>query len=168
MTPSQRAMDLVWNQHPSERHGMTVAEIADQTDVSVRSLRRAVALAKHRPDLVEKVLGGALTLRRAAKEIEEPSDGEIVDRVYFIRSDSGHIKIGSSTHPELRLAEFQIGCPHELTLLLSIPVEAGASGKRLEALIHDRFHAARHRGEWFNPTEDLLSSIETYRSENAD
>ena len=75
-------------------------------------------------------------------------------RVYFIRSDSGPIKIGASVNPEVRLQDLQNSSPEKLCLMGHIH-----GGFELERLIHEKFGAYRMHGEWFRPEEDLLSFI---------
>lgn len=75
--------------------------------------------------------------------------------IYFIQdSFSKAIKIGHGRKPEKRLAEMQIGCPGNLTLLGTVeggPVE--------EALLHDQFDPFHVRGEWFRGDDELLKMI---------
>jgi len=70
--------------------------------------------------------------------------------VYFIESDNGMVKIGSSVDPETRLRALQTGSPCVLRLLF---VEPGGSARERE--LHARFDACRRHGEWFEPDEAL-------------
>jgi len=63
-------------------------------------------------------------------------------KTYFIQADSGPVKIGISLCPESRLRDMQVGCPHRLRLLATVP------GDR-EAELHTRFASLRMNGEWF-------------------
>lgn len=149
---------------PGDCAGMTLEEVAEQTGVSVSGLRRARDVSRCRSDLVTKILDAELSLRRAEKEIYEPTRGGApVDHVYFIESGSGHIKIGHATHPEQRLEELQVGCPFELILLLSVPFGHGA--RTVESILHEELSRSCLRGEWFHPTPDVIETIEIFRSD---
>lgn len=81
--------------------------------------------------------------------------------VYFIQSVTGGlIKIGVAGNPEARLGDLQIGSPVDLHL---IGVIKGAEF-RGEAELHARFASARVRGEWFEPTPELLAYIAEHAS----
>jgi hypothetical protein len=77
--------------------------------------------------------------------------------IYFVQAEIiGRIKIGycARGHFEKRLSHLQIGSPVELRVL------ATCRGDRTrEAILHDRFAASRVRGEWFEPTPDLVRFI---------
>lgn len=76
--------------------------------------------------------------------------------VYFIRcTASGLIKIGLSENPWKRLSKMQSDSPGQLEML-------GVVGGDIvtEAELHDRFSASRLRGEWFNPTDDLVAFVQ--------
>jgi hypothetical protein len=67
----------------------------------------------------------------------------------------GFIKIGwSKTDPQGRLDCMQVGCPHELRLLATVP---GSCTE--ERRWHLRFDWLRVRGEWFEPDDELLAAI---------
>lgn len=78
--------------------------------------------------------------------------------VYFIQSgDAGNIKIGTTSgDPRLRLGSLQTGNPEKLRLLVAVP-----GGVRVEHSLHARFASARVTGEWFEPTKELVSFVET-------
>lgn len=90
---------------------------------------------------------------------DPPSTGtpvELSRSVYFIQPvGGGLIKIGVATNPDSRLLGLQTGCPVELRL---IGVIAGA-GQATETELHQRFASTRVRGEWFEPTAELLTLI---------
>ncbi len=80
---------------------------------------------------------------------------EISNRiVYFVRCTSGLIKIGSSTDVVHRLRVMQTGSAETLTLIATKRGNAD-----LEKLLHRHFKKERVRGEWFTPSERLLSYI---------
>jgi len=83
--------------------------------------------------------------------------------LYFIRSESGPIKIGISVDPQKRLKTLQTAHPFRLELLC---VFAGAGKK--EANYHSRFAAHRLHGEWFEPHPDILAEITRLNAEGAD
>ena len=74
--------------------------------------------------------------------------------VYFVQSEVGKIKIGTSRNLSQRLRELSSGSPVPIRLLLSIP---GDRSKELE--LHMMFAESRSHGEWFEPTQDLISFI---------
>lgn len=68
--------------------------------------------------------------------------------VYFIRA-SGFVKIGVAKNPSKRLCEIQVGNPHELSLVGSLPCASNKHARKLERFLHRSFRAHRVRGEWF-------------------
>jgi len=79
------------------------------------------------------------------------------DVIYFIQcSGTCAIKIGhvSLDEADSRRRELQCGNPSELVLLGTMPGDLGT-----ERQLHERFAAARIRGEWFRPVPDLLLLI---------
>jgi hypothetical protein len=84
------------------------------------------------------------------EELPEPPD-----HVYFIQAGiDGPIKVGMSRDPARRLITLQGANPAELTLLAV--VEGNRDDERA---IHERFSDCRIRGEWFEPTPELLAFI---------
>jgi Meiotically Up-regulated Gene 113 (MUG113) protein len=82
--------------------------------------------------------------------------------VYFIQSGTtGPVKIGTSKSPARRTGELQTGNPRELILRHVIPGD-----RDVEEQLHDRFKAARIRGEWFGRA--YLSVILTFAAGLAD
>lgn len=76
--------------------------------------------------------------------------------VYFIQmqNSKGPIKIGVAEDARFRLSDLQVGNPHKLRLLGSCPGD-----RRLEATIHKRLKNWRIRGEWFQPTIEVVDEI---------
>lgn len=76
--------------------------------------------------------------------------------IYFIQDDSTlAIKIGfTDGDPELRLKSLQTGSAGGFHLLATVP-----GGQADERSLHERFAAARVRGEWFQPSPELLAHI---------
>jgi hypothetical protein len=89
--------------------------------------------------------------------------------VYFIREGhTGPIKIGYAWRIVDRFNSAQVGNPRELFLVGAIYVAEGEPirhrtipkrTKAFERALHQRFAAARIRGEWFHPVEILLDYI---------
>lgn len=74
--------------------------------------------------------------------------------VYFIQAgDDGLIKIGRSDNVERRLKALQRGAPVELRVLATFP-----GGAREEAALHLLLDADSSHGEWFRPTEAVLTA----------
>lgn len=80
---------------------------------------------------------------------------------YFIQAgENGPIKIGKAGDVDKRLRDLQVSNHEELRLLLVLP------RADVERFIHRRFAHCRRRGEWFEPTEDLLRFVTTQDPED--
>lgn len=78
--------------------------------------------------------------------------------IYFIKSDSGHIKIGhTKKNPQARLKALQIGSPDKLIILKTI-----RGGYAMETHLHSKFKHLHVFGEWFSASPELLHFIENY------
>lgn len=78
--------------------------------------------------------------------------------VYFIQAVSGGpIKIGVGSDPASRLLALQPGNPEQLRIAGVIR----GGGYARERDLHTRFRASRLYGEWFEPTPELLTLIES-------
>ena len=76
--------------------------------------------------------------------------------IYFIKSESGHVKIGFSENDvNGRLKSLQCGCPFRLSVMKIIDGD-----RTQEGLIQKKFKKARCQGEWFAITEELAFFIE--------
>ena len=73
--------------------------------------------------------------------------------IYFVAS-SERVKIGFTSMVIPRLTQIKTSCPTPVYLVGLIP---GTRGD--EAELHERFAAARVRGEWFKPTKELVEFI---------
>ena len=103
------------------------------------------------------------------KYIEEntytPKDKEVVINqleeesvVYFIKcKETGLIKIGYTTDITKRVSGVRKDRGNPVELLGTIK----KNGRQLEQILHIRFMKSRHKGEWFNPTEDLVDFVNT-------
>lgn len=77
--------------------------------------------------------------------------------VYFIRAElTGLIKIGVSRDMEKRLSALQTGSPDKLVVLGVIRC---TSPRERELQLHGMFRRDWDHGEWFRPSEALLSLI---------
>ena len=76
--------------------------------------------------------------------------------LYFIRAETGHIKIGVSTKPMKRLSGLQTASPIPLVLLGLVNC---VDARKDEARLHEHFAHLRTLGEWFAPGQDLLDYI---------
>jgi hypothetical protein len=95
-------------------------------------------------------------MRDRARRMLAPVPTARVRNVYFIQPvGGGLIKIGIAADVAARLALLQTGCPIELRVIGVIP---GAKATT-ETALHHHFAAARVRGEWFEPTPELLAYI---------
>jgi hypothetical protein len=80
--------------------------------------------------------------------------------IYFIGGDFNAVKIGfTDVNAEERVSSLQTGCPCKLRVL------ATAEGsKDTEYSLHQFFAGSRVEGEWFYPTQHLMSLISHARS----
>ncbi len=77
--------------------------------------------------------------------------------IYFIGSESGHVKIGYTySNVFTRLASLQTGCPFELKLIKTI------GGNSIhETSLHKKFKRFHLRGEWFHLSPEIQSFIDS-------
>ena len=80
--------------------------------------------------------------------------------LYFIKCETGPIKIGKSKAPKKRLAALQHANPFKLELLLKIRETAVLN----EESLHRIFSNQRIRGEWFKPSRKLILFIESLKT----
>ncbi len=73
--------------------------------------------------------------------------------VYFIQAEQSRlIKIGKANQVYRRLQTLQTGSPEKLRILMTLPTDA-------EKTYHMQFADSRVHGEWFQPSDTLLSFI---------
>lgn len=73
--------------------------------------------------------------------------------LYFILNPAlGIVKIGVSANVPDRVASLEHSCGVPLELLRMVK-----GGANREITLHEIFHASRLKGEWFDPTEELLA-----------
>jgi hypothetical protein len=83
--------------------------------------------------------------------------------VYLIHDlGSGFYKIGKSDNPARRLGQLRsqrtlLPFPHNFVL-----IEAWRDSPRAERVLHREFAALRIRGEWFDLSDDELTTIRSY------
>lgn len=76
--------------------------------------------------------------------------------IYFVQEGAdGPIKIGCTVLPRSRVQNLQVANPRELRLLGLMD-----GGTEQEDSLHDEFRETRVRGEWYEPTPELLAGIE--------
>ena len=76
--------------------------------------------------------------------------------IYFIKSESGHVKIGyTKQRAAWRLKELQCACPYKLSVLKVID-----GNRRMEQDIHERFKHLHVLGEWFLLAPEIQKSID--------
>src|SRR5690348_10894187 len=80
--------------------------------------------------------------------------------IYVIgrEDDIGPIKIGFSGEPKFRLKSFQVGSPHKLKIIGTMPAKF-----RVEAVMHTRLEAHRLHGEWFDRVPEVMETVEAIR-----
>lgn len=79
--------------------------------------------------------------------------------VYFVQQGAdGPIKIGYSKDPVARFVSLQTGSAVQHRYLGNIP-----GTRETERTLHARFWGAHVRGEWFDPTPELLAYIDEHR-----
>ena len=86
-----------------------------------------------------------------------------MNQVYFVRDETGAIKIGSTHNLSARLKALDASVPNGLELLGTIQTETRRDAYALEAQWHREFAAARLNGEWFVSTRALRDAIEANR-----
>jgi hypothetical protein len=91
-------------------------------------------------------------VRQAAVDDKTSQGGEFV---YFVSSEDGRIKIGTSANVEKRMTALQTSSAVKLTLLLTIP-----GSTDLETELHRRFTHLRESGEWFTAAPELRFFVE--------
>lgn len=89
-----------------------------------------------------------------SKEIRNRAD---VREVYFVSAEvTGLIKIGIANDAEKRFASLQSASPDALTLL---GVVVSERAEHLESSLHSLLREDRARGEWYHPTELVMSAV---------
>lgn len=91
-----------------------------------------------------------------AQSLEPPRE-----RVYFMESSEGLIKIGISQHPEKRVREVSRGSSNIEGMRVGGVRLLGtmAGGRPQEKRLHQRFQHLRAAGEWFWATDELRAAV---------
>ena len=99
--------------------------------------------------------------RAASPHINDAGVGWVYIAGAYDREKLVFVKIGytNGKNPNKRVRQIAQGVPHRVELLAAI------SGTRtLEAEYHQEFYKSSVRGEWFEPSPDLLCRVETINS----
>lgn len=92
-------------------------------------------------------------------QLLSPAQTDLDGFIYFIQAGpDGPIKIGWSREVKKRAATIQSWEPVELECLATLQGPMAT-----EQALHRRFGSARIRGEWFNPTHELLAYIDSVK-----
>lgn len=89
----------------------------------------------------------------------------MMEYIYFISDNHGHMKVGKAKEPYDRLKNLQCGNPYELEirdLIEVVPHEsAGFDAICFESMIHRELSKHKIRNEWFleKPVEEWLQKI---------
>lgn len=83
--------------------------------------------------------------------------------LYFVQAASGPVKVGFTDNWPRRFRALQHGTHEELTAILVI-----AGNKDDESSAHAQLAPFRIRGEWFSASPEVLSYIESRRTEQLD
>ena len=118
------------------------------------------AMGPYHIQLYRKLAGDAFPAPEAFAAHSELVRSAVLDKtaerwVYFVRAETGQIKIGVATCTTKRLRGLRSASPVALRLLARV-----RGGATLEAEYHARFAAHRLHGEWFAPHPDILAEIE--------
>lgn len=82
------------------------------------------------------------------------NNGIMLDMIYFVQGErTGLVKIGKAEDVFKRLRSLQIGSPDILKILAVI------EGETRDSIYHLRFKVDWVHGEWFRPSNDLMSFI---------
>jgi DNA-binding XRE family transcriptional regulator len=82
--------------------------------------------------------------------------------IYFIKDHTGPIEIGYTSKPVAQLLDaLQTNNPNKLSILSTM-----RGNQKDEKKLHEHFSHLRLYGEWFSPSSELLSFIESRPREN--
>jgi len=96
-------------------------------------------------------------VEKEIKKVQDIDDSKS-SVVYFIQAmGTNFVKIGRGKN---RLGSIQCGCPLPLQLLREIKC---VNARGLEKHLHDKFKEERHRGEWFNLSDNIKGFIDGQR-----
>jgi hypothetical protein len=129
----------------------------DWNDASVRNRMQAAGKRQEKErNRQKREEERQLRAQARAAELEVIGNQLQETYIYFIQAgEDGAIKIGSSKNPAKRLASLRTASPVPLNVLKVI-----TGSRELELTYHDRFSSIRMKGEWFEPTAELLTFIQ--------
>jgi hypothetical protein len=108
---------------------------------------------------IEKKVGERIQRKLADRQMRaalaEAKKRAASNRVYFIASESGPIKIGKARSPKKRLKSLQTGHHEKLQILAWC-----WGGEEVEKAYHKRFDDRRLNGEWFERCPEILAEID--------
>lgn len=91
-------------------------------------------------------------------------EAEQVRFVYMIQCEAtARIKIGIADDVDARVADIQRMSPTKLNVVAEFP----SDGATLEGYFHRVFERCRVHGEWFDPDDQMIEQIETYKQVHA-
>jgi hypothetical protein len=108
---------------------------------------------------IEKNTGERIQRKLAERQVQaamaEARKRAASNRVYFIASETGPIKIGKARSPKKRLRSLQTGYHEKLSILAWC-----WGGEDVEKTYHKRFADRRLSGEWFERCPEIEAEIE--------
>jgi hypothetical protein len=140
------AMTVEGAERLSERISAAMKELQDSSKISQ-------AMRRDHPVEYAAVMAERSPIPQAP--IETPHYSTSSSVVYFVQAgDDGPVKIGYASDFLKRLSALQTGCPDQLRVLGMFP-----GGPSEEKELHTRLNMHRMRGEWFAPSDTVLSAI---------
>ena len=127
-----------------------LAKIAKTSEVTVHNVR-AIRDSKDEK-LISEVCSGNLSISKAFYIL---MGGSPFSSVYFIKSENGKIKIGTTHYFDDRLRRLRLTCPCDLEVVGIMENQ----DKKFERKLHRKFKFCHSHGEWFDAHEDLLEYI---------
>jgi len=72
---------------------------------------------------------------------------------------SGPVKVGITSNPGLRLAQFQTACPYEMLIVRTFQAPDREIAREIEKCFHATQREHLLRGEWFNLQPNIACGI---------
>lgn len=120
---------------------------------SFSTKERAVQWAKEK--LVNDAVGQS---RQWVPTIAKKTYGPTRSTHVYLMRCGDYVKVGISSDPEKRARFLQSTCPYQVEVIASFKVE---NPKEIEARMHERLIAHRHRNEWFQLSDAQVGEIST-------
>lgn len=139
---------------PSNRQGRCSCD--EEQAAQLRALESAYERAGEPfPEDIRVALTARTTDRHVSRCALWVEWRDLATFVYFVRSGvRGPIKIGKAADPHARLKTLQTASPAPLSMLGFI-----RGGEPVERSLHDYLSADRLLGEWFHPSERVVSTV---------